>query len=458
MVKLRLTSSIPLLLTLVVITFGAQVWLPNAYAVVCHVQITGVEYASTVSPGQTLEVKTHLMITCSPVNDNVLARVDIVSVDSNRTISSNSYGIGPIEIQQAPFVKVVNVTVSNTLQAPSTAGDWKLQLVAWVFAGSYGVVAVARQPIQVQVGKPVQVTSTATTQSVQSLTSVSTSVSTAPSFNTFEAIGLVVAVALIASVMVFMRRRRPQTAVMKQESVEREEAEQKVPTARPVVAPLQNISTGYSDLDTVLSGGLPVGYAILIVSPPCDERDLLLRKIIESGLSVGNSLFFLSRDLGRTQDLARQYTTNFYAFSPQAGKISTEHGNVFKLSGVQNLNDVNISFSKATETLGQGSKNKVIIMDILSDVLLEHKALTTRKWLDDFVAKRKAEGFTILGTLNPLIASKQESQTIIDLFDGIIEIYEKELRERARRFLIVKKMYGRKYVETELMLDKDKLF
>jgi KaiC/GvpD/RAD55 family RecA-like ATPase len=56
------------------------------------------------------------------------------------------------------------------------------------------------------------------------------------------------------------------------------------------------------------------------------------------------------------------------------------------------------------------------------------------------------------------VASKQDSQTIIEIFDGIIEIYEKELRERARRFLIVKKMFGRRYEETELMLDKNKLF
>ena len=46
----------------------------------------------------------------------------------------------------------------------------------------------------------------------------------------------------------------------------------------------------------------------------------------------------------------------------------------------------------------------------------------------------------------------------MDLFDGIIEIYERELKERSRRFLIVKKMYGRKYLETELMLDRDKLY
>jgi hypothetical protein len=47
---------------------------------------------------------------------------------------------------------------------------------------------------------------------------------------------------------------------------------------------------------------------------------------------------------------------------------------------------------------------------------------------------------------------------VVDLFDGVIEIFEKELKERVRRFVIVKKMYGKKYSESELMLDKDKLF
>jgi len=145
-------------------------------------------------------------------------------------------------------------------------------------------------------------------------------------------------------------------------------------------------------------------------------------------------------------------------FSPQADKITPPSANVFKIQSVQNLSDVNISFAKAVETLPKTGPGRLIIIDLLSDVLLEHKALVTRKWLDDFIGKRKGEGFTILGVLNPMISSKQDTQTIMDLFDGIIEIYERELRERARRFLIVKKMYGRRYVETELMLDKDKLY
>ena len=291
-------------------------------------------------------------------------------------------------------------------------------------------------------------------------TNQSTSVaSTTLSLGTFGVIGLIVAIGLVVSVLVFMRRGKSQTAqknVLKQQTVKKEI---RFEGPEPSIIPAgQSISTGYDELDTVLAGGLPAGYAILVVSPPCDERDLLFTKIIESNLLIGSSVFFLSRDLSRTQDFASRYRKNFYVFSPQADKITTDSGNVFKIAGVQNLNDLNITFTKAMETLPKATSNKIIIIDLLSEVLLEHKSLTTRKWLDDFIGKRKSEGFTILAILNPLISAKQESQTIIDLFDGIIEIYEKELRERARRFLIVKKMYGKKYVDSELMLDKDKLF
>ena len=53
-------------------------------------------------------------------------------------------------------------------------------------------------------------------------------------------------------------------------------------------------------------------------------------------------------------------------------------------------------------------------------------------------------GFTTLATLNPLVGTKEDNQMVIDFFDGVIEIFERELKERSRRFLIVKKMYGRR--------------
>jgi len=312
-----------------------------------------------------------------------------------------------------------------------------------------------------------------TNNATQSLTAAATVTSTGSSFWTLAIVGVIVVIALVAAFMVFTKRGKggagKQVAVQK-EVVEKEakpapqpraevKPEPKSQTTPPTPAPTPgNIPTGYSELDSILAGGLPVGYAILIVSPPCDERDLLFRKIIESSLATGSQIFFLSRDLIRTQDFANRYGKGFHVFSPQADKLTPAGGNVYKIQGLQNLSDLNISFTKAVENLPKDVKGKLIIIDILSDILLEHKALMTRKWLDGFISKRKAEGFTIIGVLNPLISTQQDTQTITDLFDGVIEIYERELKERSRRFLIVRKLYGRRYADTELMLDKDKLY
>jgi len=427
------------------------IWYTNA-APICQVQIAEVDHPSTVQVNQTLSISTHLMITCSPINQNVVARVDVISNETGQTITSNSTGIGVIEVNNPPYIKIVNATVLNAVRAPSEGVNWRLQIHAWVFAGTSVIASVTRL-ILVQVVEP-QVTSTTSTELTQNSTTPS---STLTNFGFVGLIGLVVALALLSSLMILMRQRKQKSATAK--TVGRLQVEQpKSAEAVSDAATTDSFSTGYLELDSLLGGGLPYGYAILLVSPPCDERDLLFRKIIESSLSLGNSVFFISRDLGKSQDLARKYASNFYVLTTQADKIAPSLNNISKISSVLNLNDLNISFNSALDATPNPSKRKILIIDLLSDVLLEHKALTTRKWLDDFIARRKSEGFTILATLNPLISSAQENQTIIDLFDGVLDIYEKELQGRSRRVLIVKKMYERKYMEAELVLDKDKLF
>jgi hypothetical protein len=91
----------------------------------------------------------------------------------------------------------------------------------------------------------------------------------------------VVAVVAVASFLM-LKRRKPTAAITVQD---RKAPEALPPEALPPSGP--TVSTGYADLDRTLAGGLPEGYAILLVSPSCDERDLLLRKIIESGVSSG---------------------------------------------------------------------------------------------------------------------------------------------------------------------------
>jgi len=462
--RLFLLLSVLLALTSAIPAYGQ-----NPVPVICHLQIAGIDYALNTLPNQTLVVTTHLLLTCTSTVDNVIARVDLLPSDSNNIIASNTYFIGPVQLTMPPYSKVFDVAISNSVRAPSTTGVWKLQVVAWVFADVYPQDS-AKQPIQVQVGEQSQTLSSNSTAvssgMIQSQTGTSTFLSPTNATNTGVIALIIVAVGLIASATVFMRRRKihptpaPPVPVKAPQVTPQVKAPAPVAVTklRPVAPPPGNLATGYPELDFLLGGGVPGGYAIIVVSPPCDESDLIFGKIISSALSADYSVFFLSSHLGKSQYLVNRYTKGFYVFSSQADKINPNQPNALKIAGVENLNDLNTSFSKAVSTIPKLDPYKILIIDLLSDVLLEHKALATRKWLDDFLATRKAEGFTVLAGLNPLVSSSQENQTVIDLFDGVIEIYEKKLPDASRRFLIIKKMYGRKYIDTELMLDKKKLF
>ena len=317
--------------------------------------------------------------------------------------------------------------------------------------GTYWFVFVNRvsQPVDLQFeahsSSYVTVTTATTlaipiaTQTIATVYSQQTQLAFKDQWNLLIAIAVVLAIS--SFLLVFVRKKRKP---------------RKTPTLKGEGA----VSTGYPDLDGLLGGGIPQRYGVVVVSPAYDEKDFLLRKTIRTALSASTPVFYISSDIARTEDYLRIYDKNFYAFSPQADKTEHQGDNLYKIPGIENLSELNISFSLTkpmVESQGRKDISKIVILDILSDILLRHKALTTRKWLSDFIAKRKTEGFTTIATLNPLVA-KEEVQTVVDLFDGVIEIYERELSARPRRFLIVKKLYAKKYSENELLLDRDKLF
>jgi len=51
----------------------------------------------------------------------------------------------------------------------------------------------------------------------------------------------------------------------------------------------------------------------------------------------------------------------------------------------------------------------------------------------------------------------QEAHAILDLFEGEINIYEKETEKGLEKFLKIKKMLNQKYLESETRLEKEKL-
>jgi len=225
-------------------------------------------------------------------------------------------------------------------------------------------------------------------------------------------------------------------------------------------APKEYVTTGYEDLDNLMIGGIPRDYAVILTSPSCDERDLLIKRFLKTGAKEGEITFHIIAKASGMESLAEDFQSNFYLFicNPEADAIVKSLSNVFKLKGVENLNNINIALSSAFRKLDKIPKTaRRICIEIVSDVLLQHRTVQTRRWLNALIPKLKSKGFTTLAVIDPRIHSPQEFHAIVNLFEGEINIYEKETEKGLQRFLKIKKMYNQKYLEDELPLEKEKL-
>lgn len=243
------------------------------------------------------------------------------------------------------------------------------------------------------------------------------------------------------------------------------EKSESTPSARPsqtnVLGLLSDrISTGYDDLDGLLLGGFPKNYAVLLTSPPYDERDLLVERFLGAGLKEGQIIFFATAKATGLQNLAKKYPSNFYLFvcNPQVNTTIESLPNVFKLTGVENLTNINIALSSAFHRLNESSESsRRICIEIISDILLQHHAVQARRWLSALIPELKSKAFTTLAVMDPEMHSLQETRALQDLFDGEINIYEKDSADGLRRYLRIRRMHNQRYSERELLIRKESL-
>jgi KaiC/GvpD/RAD55 family RecA-like ATPase/tetratricopeptide (TPR) repeat protein len=220
------------------------------------------------------------------------------------------------------------------------------------------------------------------------------------------------------------------------------------------------ITTGFEDLDNLLFGGIPENYAVILTSPSCDEKDLLIKRFLEAGVKRGQITFYVTIEASGVKALAEDFQSNFYVVicNPRADIMIKSLPNVFKLKSVENLTDIDIALTKAFRTLdGLVSGPRRACIEIVSDVLLQHHAVTTRRWLTGLIPDLRSRGFTTLAVTNPQMHPTQEVQAILGLFDGEINIHEKESERGLEKFLKIRKMYNQRYMANELPLRKEKL-
>ncbi len=220
---------------------------------------------------------------------------------------------------------------------------------------------------------------------------------------------------------------------------------------KPKVANL--LSMGHAGLDRLLDGGIPPNYAVVLTSPSCDERDLLVKRFLETGAKNGEVAFYVTIYTGLAKTLTEEFQSNVYLFvcNPEADAIVKSSPNVHTLKGVENLTDISVILTSAIRQLDPLlTSRRRICIGLVSDVLLQHHALETRRWLTALITKLKSEGFTTLAVMDPEMHPPQEVRAVLDLFDGEVNICEKETEKGSEKYLRVKKMSDRKYLTDEI--------
>jgi len=218
------------------------------------------------------------------------------------------------------------------------------------------------------------------------------------------------------------------------------------------------VATGCSELDNLLLGGIPEHYSVLLMSRSSDERQLLVNKYVETGAKENQPTFYITTNADCVKTLAEAYPSNFYLFlcNPRADAMIKDFLNVFKLNGMENLTNIDIALAKGLSTIDASPDcMKRACVEIVSDVLLLHKAAITQKWLSQLLAELRAKGFTTLAVLNPQMHSQEEVQAILEHFEGEIQICEKETEKGPAQFLRVRKLLNKKYLDAELLLTKE---
>jgi hypothetical protein len=178
------------------------------------------------------------------------------------------------------------------------------------------------------------------------------------------------------------------------------------------------LTTGNQDLDWLLGGGIPESYAVALTSYSCDEKGLLIEGFLQSGVKKGEATFYVTIDLSVAKSLADEYPSDFCLFlcNPQADALVGNAPNTFKLRGVENLTDISIALTSALRRLDpEGKVPRRICIDLISDVLLQHHAVQTRRWLTGLIAELKSKRFAILATLDSQMHSPEERHAILGL-------------------------------------------
>ena len=206
------------------------------------------------------------------------------------------------------------------------------------------------------------------------------------------------------------------------------------------------VSTGYVILDGALQGGFLSGTAIILRAPASSEVLSLIANFLKASRSNENGLF-ICRGLSSVNALSTVDANNVKFLVCEERVPASDR--VMSGRSLDNLTELSLEISEAINKI---QPNRVAL-DIVSDVLLRHGALQTRKWLSEQINKMRSKGITTLAVINPGMHAQTDTSAIVDVFDGNLEMIETNAEEDATKVIRVGWMHGLEVQQRDIPLE-----
>jgi len=211
------------------------------------------------------------------------------------------------------------------------------------------------------------------------------------------------------------------------------------------------VSTGTQELDSLLLGGIPEGYAIVLTGSPSDEREYLIRSFLEVGTREDQITFYVTTEADGLQHLLEKQNFILFVCNPKPKTQVPEMPNVYRLRSKTDLTNLSISLAKAYRNINQSMKKRFCV-EIVSDVLISYQAEATRRWISELITDMGSKGFTMLAVMDPSMHPPDQANAVVNLFDGEISLTQTEDPLECKKSIRVKKLRNQDYIKNPICL------
>jgi KaiC/GvpD/RAD55 family RecA-like ATPase len=215
------------------------------------------------------------------------------------------------------------------------------------------------------------------------------------------------------------------------------------------------VSTGTKELDSLLLGGIPKEYAVVLTGPPSDEREHVINNFLEAGTKQEQTTFYVTTEPNGIENLLEK--PNFYLFlcNPKPKTKVPDLPNVTKLRSKTDINNLNMALSRASRNIEQKQPTtKRVCIEIVSDVLLRQGPEVTRRWLSELITDLTSKGFIMLAVMDPEMHPSDQSKAVLNLFDGEINLDQTQEQMECKKHIQIKKLRNQEYIKNPICLAK----